>query len=59
MYGKLVAMAGLAIAVSVFGATAARGAPKKSNHNEFWSLLKQTRQQPIARKASWISWRRS
>jgi len=33
--------------------------PKNSSHNEFWSLLKQTRQQPMARKASWISARRS
>jgi transposase len=33
--------------------------PKKSNQNERWSLLKQTRQQPRARKASWISARRS
>jgi hypothetical protein len=32
---------------------------KNSNHNEGCSRLKQTRQQPIARKASWISWRRS
>jgi transposase len=32
---------------------------QNSNHNERLSLLKQTRQQPIARKASWISWRRS
>jgi len=32
---------------------------KRSNQNEFWSLLKQTRQQPRARKASWISARRS
>jgi len=32
---------------------------KNSNQNEQRSLLKQTRQQPSARKASWISWRRS
>src|SRR4051812_13362584 len=35
-----------------------RGCAKRWHHNAFWSLLKQTRQQPIARKASWISWRR-
>ena len=35
------------------------GPSENSNHNECRSLLKQTRQQPIARKASWISWRRS
>jgi len=34
-------------------------AAKNSNHNDGRSLLKQTRQQPSARKASWISWRRS
>ena len=32
---------------------------KNSNQNDAWSLLKQTRQQPSARKASWISARRS
>ena len=32
---------------------------KNSNHNEFCSLLKQTRQQPIARKPSWMCWWRS
>jgi RecB family endonuclease NucS len=32
---------------------------KRSNHNECGSLLKQTRQQPSARNASWISCRRS
>ncbi|MBA2642080.1 MAG: DUF1232 domain-containing protein [Actinobacteria bacterium] len=32
---------------------------ENSNHNEGPSLLKQTRQQPSARRASWISWRRS
>ncbi len=32
---------------------------KNSNHNDGRSLLKQTRQQPRARNASWISWRRS
>ena len=32
---------------------------RSSNQNEFCSLLKQTRQQASARKASWISWRRS
>src|SRR5207244_10460529 len=31
---------------------AARRSAKNSNHNERWSLLKQTRQQPSARKAS-------
>jgi hypothetical protein len=29
------------------------------NHNARCGLLKQTRQHPVARKASWISWRRS
>ena len=32
---------------------------KSSNQNDFRTLLKQTRQQPIARNASWISARRS
>jgi Recombinase len=32
---------------------------KNSNHNDGRSLLKQMRQQPSARNASWISWRRS
>ena len=32
---------------------------KNSNHNDGRSLLKQTRQQPRARNASWISERRS
>jgi hypothetical protein len=42
-----------------------RVGPKKSlrvensNQSDRASLLKQTRQQPMARKASWISWRRS
>jgi hypothetical protein len=36
-----------------------RANPKNSNHNEWLSLRKQTRQQPMARNASWISWRRS
>jgi transposase len=35
------------------------GRPKNSNHNEWLSLRKQTRQQPMARNASWISWWRS
>ena len=30
-------------------------AVKRSNQNVFSSRLKQTRQQPIARKAAWIS----
>jgi len=37
----------------------ARFRPKRSSQNDGCSLLKHTRQQAIARKASWISWRRS
>ena len=36
-----------------------RSVLKSSNHNEFWSLRLQMRQQPIARNAWWISRRRS
>ena len=32
---------------------------KNSNQNEFWSRRWQTRQQPMARNASWISCLRS
>src|SRR5436190_1416939 len=49
---------GMGMALAAPSAARAAAA-KNSNHNERWSLLKQTRQQPSARKASWISARRS
>jgi hypothetical protein len=44
---------------SIFGAANRLRSAKKSNQNEFSSRLKQMRQQAMARKASWISARRS
>ena len=50
---------GVGLAASLVYALLDPNIPKSTSQNEFWSRLKQTRQQPIARNASCMSWRRS